>query len=65
MSLQAADGSTVDADQGYSHVVGKVQARGDGREVGTKTAEEEKKQTWNNFTNCWFNSWVLKPETSV
>lgn len=45
MSLMAADGSTVDTDQGYSHVVGKVQARGDGREVGTKTAEGAKKQT--------------------
>lgn len=38
----AAGGRTVDAGQGYSHVVGKVQAGGDGREVGTKTAEREK-----------------------
>lgn len=38
----AAGGHTVDAGQGYSHVVGKVQAGGDGREVGTKTAEGEK-----------------------
>lgn len=42
IQCHAAEGHTADADQGYSHVVGKVQARTDGREVGTKTAEGEK-----------------------
>lgn len=35
-------GHAAGADQGYSHVVGKMQARAHGREVGTETAEGEK-----------------------
>lgn len=37
----AAEGHAADAGQGYSHVVGKVQTRADGREVGAETAEGE------------------------
>lgn len=60
----------MDADQGYSHIVGKVQAGTDGREVGTKTAEGEKvEKMMANLNKCKefysFNSEGRKTEASV